>query len=412
MEKKITTVREPARDIPVRASADILIVGGGPAGLMAAQAAAGEGLKVMLIESRGYLGGNLTIGLPILGFLGQKGNQIIEGLPQRFIDRLQERGAASGHRPCKLHVSLTIIDPEESKTLAQQLMEEAGVEVLMYVFCTDVIREGNEVKGVVIESKAGREAILARTVIDCTGDADVAFRAGVECRKGDAEGGMQPPDADVLDARCRHTTPARRDRRAPGHLRHGHHACGVVPQREVHHRGASQPDRQGARGGDRPPGGPHDPYHGHVRGRNMGQHVACERRRPDRSRELHSWGNRSQEAGLPNPEIPASVRPGVRKRVDGSGGTVHGYPREPRNSREIRPHGRGYPGLPPLRRRRCRSQLSRSTCTIPKAGTARWNTAATATTSRTGCLCPQRSKTCSSQAAAPLSPTKRWPRHA
>ena len=79
MEKKITTVREPARDIPVRASADILIVGGGPAGLMAAQAAAGEGLKVMLIESRGYLGGNLTIGLPILGFLGRKATRSSRG---------------------------------------------------------------------------------------------------------------------------------------------------------------------------------------------------------------------------------------------------------------------------------------------------------------------------------------------
>lgn len=193
MEKQIATIHEAARDIPVRASVDILIVGAGPAGLMAAQAAAGKGLKVMLIESRSYLGGNLTIGLPILGFLGEKGNQIIKGLPQRFIDRLKEKGAASDHRPCKLHVSLTIIDPEQSKTLAMELMQEAGVEVLMYVFCTDVIKEGNEVKGVIIESKAGREAILAKTVIDCTGDADVAFRAGVECRKGDAEGGMQPP---------------------------------------------------------------------------------------------------------------------------------------------------------------------------------------------------------------------------
>lgn len=193
MKNQLTTIHEPARDIPVRASVDILIVGGGPSGIMAAEAAAGQGLRVMLIESRSYLGGNLTIGLPILSFLGEKGNQIIKGLPQQFIDRLKARGAASDHRPCKLHVSLTIIDPEESKTLAMQLMEEAGVEVLLYVFCTDVIKEGDEVKGVIIESKAGREAILARSVIDCTGDADVAYRAGVECRKGDAEGGMQPP---------------------------------------------------------------------------------------------------------------------------------------------------------------------------------------------------------------------------
>lgn len=76
----------------------------------------------MLIESRGYLGGNLTIGLPILGFLGQKGNQIIEGAPAAVYRPAAGAGQPrAGHRPCKLHVSLTIIDPEESKTLAQQL---------------------------------------------------------------------------------------------------------------------------------------------------------------------------------------------------------------------------------------------------------------------------------------------------
>ena len=126
------TIKEPARDIPVRAEADVLVVGGGPAGIMAAEAAAGDGLRVMLVESRGFLGGNLTIGLPILGFLGRKGNQIIEGSAQRFIDRLRARGAASEHRPCKNHMSLTIIDEEEVKRTALEIMEEKGVEVLLY----------------------------------------------------------------------------------------------------------------------------------------------------------------------------------------------------------------------------------------------------------------------------------------
>ena len=82
---------------------------------------------------------------------------------------------------------------EEAKNVCAEMMEEAGVEVLMYVFCCGVLKDGERVKGVIIESKCGREAILAKTVIDCTGDGDVAFRAGVECHKGDAEGGMQPP---------------------------------------------------------------------------------------------------------------------------------------------------------------------------------------------------------------------------
>ena len=185
---------EPARELKVRAEVDVLVVGGGPAGMIAAEAAARDkNLKVMLIEQRGYMGGNLTIGLPILSFLGPKGNQVIKGAAQKFIDRMAAKGASSEHWPCKNHMSFTIIDPDQVKTVAWEIMDDAGVEVLLYVFVADTIVENGKVKCVVIESKAGREVILAKTVIDCTGDGDVAFRAGVECNKGDENGGMQPP---------------------------------------------------------------------------------------------------------------------------------------------------------------------------------------------------------------------------
>jgi hypothetical protein len=190
---EIKRIHEPAREIPVRAETDILVVGGGPTGIIAAWAAANQGKKVMLIESRGFLGGNLVLGLPLNGFLGRKGNQVIWGLPQKFVDRLKALGGATEHRPCPLHVSLTMIDPDLVGKVSWGIMEENHIDVLMYVFFTDVIMDGDKVKGVIIDSKAGREAILAKEIIDCTGDADVAFRAGVPCQKGNEGGHMQPP---------------------------------------------------------------------------------------------------------------------------------------------------------------------------------------------------------------------------
>ena len=168
--KKIT---EPASEINVRKETDVLVIGGGPSGIMAALAAAEDGLNVMLIESRSFVGGNMTIGLPILGFLGQKGNQIIKGLPQKLIDRLKAVQASSEHRPCPLHMSLTLVEPEAVKTVALEMLVESKVDVMFYAFCAGVVIEKDELKGVIIESKAGREAKLAKTIVDCSGDADL-----------------------------------------------------------------------------------------------------------------------------------------------------------------------------------------------------------------------------------------------
>ena len=82
---------------------------------------------------------------------------------------------------------------EGKKTVALEMLQEVGVEVLLYVFCADVVKNGDAVEGVVIESKAGREAILAKTVIDCTGDGDIAYRAGAPMNYGNEKGIPQPP---------------------------------------------------------------------------------------------------------------------------------------------------------------------------------------------------------------------------
>ena len=186
------TITEPSREIPIYKRTDVLVVGGGPAGIMAALAAAREGRSVVLVEKNAFLGGNLAIALPILGFLSRKGVPIIKGLPQELVGRLAARGAASPHTPCPLHVSFTLFEPDALKFEAMEMLLEAGVEVLLHTTFSAAIVEGGVIKGCVFQGKGRREAILASIVVDCTGDADVCLDAGADCEKGGADGGMMP----------------------------------------------------------------------------------------------------------------------------------------------------------------------------------------------------------------------------
>jgi len=171
---------------------DVIIAGGGPAGIAAAVGAARCGAETLLIERYGFLGGMATAGVvhPWMTFhAGDK--QLIAGVLQDIIDRLKERDAykVSSHFGNVHHC----FDAEVLKQVELELVLDAGVHLLLHTFVVDAIRDGDRICGVVTESKSGREKHRDAVIVDATGDGDVAACAGAEYEKGRPEDGLMQP---------------------------------------------------------------------------------------------------------------------------------------------------------------------------------------------------------------------------
>jgi flavin-dependent dehydrogenase len=204
------TLTLPKRTAALIAEPDVLVVGGGPAGLGAALGAAGVGAEVLLAERYGFLGGNATAALvmPLMSSHTQRGTpmqidlsrllppdhgpgeRVVAGAFSKFLKRLVAAGGALF--PSEQTGFVVPFDPEVFKLVALDLLDEAGVSFLLHAFATDVIGSPR-LEGVVFETKSGPVVVKARVVVDCTGDGDIAARAGAAFEVGrDRDDLVQP----------------------------------------------------------------------------------------------------------------------------------------------------------------------------------------------------------------------------
>ena len=173
---------------------DVVVIGGGPGGLPAAIGASRNGAKVLLVEKNGFLGGNLTIGLPLLGYLDMDGKPVTAGSAQELADALKERNACTEHIFCPNHNSVTLYDHEIFKIVAFEKCLEAGVEILLHTQPIDVNLENGRIKSVILFGKGYRIEVEARVFIDASGDGDLGFLSGARFSKGQKDTGvLQPP---------------------------------------------------------------------------------------------------------------------------------------------------------------------------------------------------------------------------
>jgi len=166
-------VAEPARDVPVADSTDVVVCGAGPAGVAAAIAAARTGASVRLIENHGQLGGIWTSGL--LSWIIDAAKK--RGLMEQIVQRLDARSELFGQPPWNRQGSMPY-DVEQMKLFLDQMCLEAGVKVRLHTRVVGAVKDGRRLTHGITESKSGREAFAGKVFVDCTGDGDLAALAG------------------------------------------------------------------------------------------------------------------------------------------------------------------------------------------------------------------------------------------
>ena len=212
------------QELPVYRSVDVVVVGAGPAGIGAAVAAARNGAKTLVFEAHGCIGGMGTSGMvsPFMtSYDAPCENMIIRGVFEELVNRMVEIGGAVDPKDVRNeqpyasyfhigHNNVTPFDPHAFKLIGMRMIRESGAELLLQTQFVNVIKDGDRITGVVINNKDGLSVIEAKIVIDCSGDADVAARAGVNYIMGNEEdGNLQPAsmfmriadaDMDVVNA--------------------------------------------------------------------------------------------------------------------------------------------------------------------------------------------------------------------
>lgn len=173
-------IEERAKDIPVLDEVDVLVVGGGPSGIAAAMGAAREGVRTMLVERYGCFGGVISqVGVEGFAWYRHEGTVEAGGIAAEFEEAARLMGGAT--KECQSESEA--LDAEMFKCVADKLVLEAGVIPLFYCFASEAIVNDGQIQGIIVDGKSGRQAILAKRVIDCTGDADVAALAGAPFTK-------------------------------------------------------------------------------------------------------------------------------------------------------------------------------------------------------------------------------------